>query len=159
MDEVTFAEKVTALERSLYCVAMGYLGNQHDCADAVQEAIIKAWQSLDKLRQADYFKTWITRIVINECLTMLRKKKRVVLTESFPDLPTPPPDADAGLFDALFEMDVKYRIVIILHYRDGYTLEEMSKTLGVPVSTVKTRMFRARKQLQVILKDEEVCFT
>lgn len=66
MDKQTFSEAVQRMERSLYRVAMSYTGNVPDAADAVQEALLRAWNRRDTLRDERYFDTWLMRVVINE---------------------------------------------------------------------------------------------
>lgn len=159
LNEAEFARQVTALERTLYRVARGYLIRPQDCADAVQEAILKAWRARHALRQEAYFKTWLTRILINECKSMLRRKKPLLPFEDLENLPAPSPSADLDLEKALYALSEKYRLVVLMHYKDGYTLEEIARVLGVPVGTVKARLSRARDKLRQALQDEEVCLT
>ena len=77
MEEERFVSEVRAMERTLYRVARGYLRTWDECADAVQEALCKAW---DKRKRVDesYFQPWLTRIVINECHNIGRRKKRLI---------------------------------------------------------------------------------
>ena len=76
MDEREFAARVRAAERKLFRVAYALLRNEQDCDDALQEALCKAWLKLSQLREARLFDTWLVRILINECYTLLRKRKR-----------------------------------------------------------------------------------
>ena len=62
-----FTAAVLAAEPTLYRGAKAMVGNEEDCADAAQQAILRAWERLDTLRQPQYFRTWLTRILINEC--------------------------------------------------------------------------------------------
>ena len=77
MDKQTFSEGVRRMERRLYRVAMSYTGNVPDAADAVQEALLRAWRRRDTLRDERYFDTWLMRVVINESKTLLRRRRRV----------------------------------------------------------------------------------
>ena len=157
LNEAEFAQRVTALERALHRVARGYLVRPQDCADAVQEAILKAWTARHTLRREEYFKTWLTRILINECKTALRRKKTLLPFGDLEDIPAPERSADLDLEKALYALSEKYRLVVLMHYQDGYTLEEIARVLGVPIGTVKARLSRARDKLRQELKDEEVC--
>ena len=78
MDKQTFSEAVQRMERSLYRVAMSYTGNVSDAADVVQEALLRAWNRRDTLRDERYFDTWLMRVVINESKTLLRRRRRVL---------------------------------------------------------------------------------
>ena len=77
-----FEQKYKEVEKSLFLVAIGYLHNTEDAKDCVQEAVLSAWKSFDRLRNIEYFKTWITRIVINTSKNYLKKRR---YTEEFND--------------------------------------------------------------------------
>lgn len=77
MDREQFTSAVLAAEPTLYRVAKTMLRSEHDCADAAQQAILRAWEQLDSLRSTRYFKTWLVRILINECSTILRRQQRL----------------------------------------------------------------------------------
>ena len=85
MDKQTFSEGVRRMERRLYRVAMSYTGNVPDAADAVQEALLRAWRRRDTLRDERYFETWLMRVLINESKTLLRKRRRMLPMASRPN--------------------------------------------------------------------------
>jgi RNA polymerase sigma-70 factor (ECF subfamily) len=156
-----FAGSLRGMERSLFCVARSFSLSEADCEDALQETALKAWASRGQLRQKAYFKTWVTRILINECKRLLRKNRRMLPMAELPM------DADRcasqegfdfeiPLHDALFSLDLKYRLPLVLKYRDGYSVEEISRILRLPSGTVMTRLYRARNMLKQILVEEEV---
>ena len=156
MDKQTFSEAVQRIERSLYRVAMSYTGNVPDAADAVQEALLRAWNRRDTLRDERYFDTWLIRVVINESKTLLRRRRRVLPMAQPPELrAAEPPGADVALYEALFSLPPKYRVPLILTCLDGYTMREAAHMLGVPEGTVKARLHRARLQLRERLGEEE----
>ena len=86
MDEETFMGEVEAMERALYRVSRSLLKSPEDCADAVQEALARAWARRGRV-EAAYFRPWLMRIVINECHTIGRKRRRVVSTASMSGYP------------------------------------------------------------------------
>lgn len=150
-----FIDEVKAAERSLYRVARCYLPTDADAADAVQEALTRAWAKRQTLRRPEYFRTWLTRILINVCKGMLRASKRLVpMAEPPPPAPRPP-EGDA-LRDALGRLDAKHRAPLILFYLDGYSVREVAGMLNLPQGTVKNRLFRARKALKDDLLGEEM---
>lgn len=161
IDRREFAQNMIEMERSLFCIARSFSLSEADCEDALQETALKAWVSRGQLRQKVYFKTWVTRILINECKRLLRKNRRILLMAELPedanrstlqdDL-----DIDLPLHDALFTLDLKYRLPLVLKYRDGYSVEEISRILRLPSGTVTTRLYRARNMLKQILVEEEV---
>lgn len=147
MDQETFTRLVRAQERQMYRIAVSYTASSADAEDAMQEALLSAWNRLDTLRNPEYFGTWLNRILINECKTLLRKRRRTM-----PELPmlwTAPPDEQAmDLRQALFALPEKYRVPLVLNLVEGYTIKEVAALLTVPTGTVKTRIARAKKKLQ-----------
>lgn len=141
-----FTEKVIDIREMLYRVSFSILPNPHDQDDAVQECIKKALIKRESLRQDIYFKTWIIRILINECYSVLKRRKREVLLEDVHAVL--PPTADVELVDSLMGLDVKLRIPFILSYIEGYTNKEISSILKMPEGTVKWNLSKARKELR-----------
>jgi len=156
MDKQSFTQRVEQCSRTLYRVAMSYTGNPSDAADAVQEALLRAWNRRDTLRSEAHFSTWLTRILINECKTLLKRRRRLLPSEHLPENSVLPPDADRTVFEALIRLDEKYRVPLVLHAVEGYSLKEIASMLHLPLGTVKTRISRARKQLrQEVLEDAD----
>lgn len=158
MDKTEFTAAVLEAEQTLYRVAKTMLGSEHDCADAAQQAILRAWEQLGTLRNPKYFKTWLTRILINECNAMLRQRQRLAPyePEQAERIPAPAPEDHSDLYDALLALDEKYRLPVVLYYLEGFKTREIASLLGVPEGTVKTRLRAAREQLRKNL--EGVCF-
>ena len=148
MDRHEFTLRVTAMQDKLYRVAFGQLRNTHDCCDAVQEAIFKAWCALPKLRNEDFFETWLIRILINECHNLQRRNKNSIPLESVSEPVRT--DESYPVRDSVLALPEKYRLPVILHYMDGYTTDEIARILRIPSGTVRTRLKRARE----ILKEE-----
>lgn len=117
MEEERFVSEVRAMERTLYRVARGYLRTWDECADAVQEALCKAW---DKRKHVDesYFRPWLTRIVINECHNIGRRKKRLIPVAEPEREPVPEPVLPE-LADALDTLPEKLRLPLTLHYLEA----------------------------------------
>lgn len=95
MDKETFSTLVHEQQRQLYRIAVSYTASSADAEDAMQEALLRAWKRRDTLRNPAYFSTWLNRILINECKTLLRKRKRQLPTADLPNLAAPPPDEQA----------------------------------------------------------------
>ena len=150
MNAQTFQEEAARLERLLYSVSWSMLSNNDDCADAVQEALTKAWQSRDTLKNVKAFRPWLTRIMINTCNDMLRRRMRqrwVPLEEDMAVL-QPPEASDFDLDETLGRLSPEHRAVVVLHYLEGYKVREIADMLGVPTGTVKSRLMLARVHLQ-----------
>ena len=153
VDAVMFQAEIRRIEKLLYRIAWSYLGNNADVEDAVQDALIKAWEKRSSLRDMKQFKPWITRILMNQCKDQLRKRKKW----SFYPLETAaaqevkPPEPDAPVLEAIRKLKPELSLIITLHYVDGYSIQDVASSLGIPESTVKTRMRSARKQLSKTL--------
>lgn len=154
MTKAEFTAAVLAAEPTLYRVAKTMLHSEADCADAAQQAILHAWEKLDGLRHKRYFKTWLTRILINECTTILRRRTRLAPYE--PELaeaiPAPAAEDHSDLYAALAALDEKYRLPVVLFYLEGFRTREIAELLRVPEGTVKSRLKTARELLRRDLK-------
>jgi RNA polymerase sigma-70 factor (ECF subfamily) len=146
-----------------YRVANGILRNPSLAEDAVQETMIKAWQSLPRFRGDSSLRSWILRIAHNTSISMLRRRReRVMAPEDLPEEAggIDPARSSAALEDlrtvrkALESLDELSRSVVILREVEGMSYAEIADTLRVPVSTVKTRLLRARRSLAEALGDE-----
>lgn len=125
--------------------------------DAIQETILKAWKQVKSLRNSEYFRTWLTRILINECNAILRKKERVISLESVINENTSYEDnyKNVDLMNALNSLEHELKILILLHYFEDMQYKDISYILNIPEGTIKSRISRAKKQLQEILNCEE----
>lgn len=152
MSEDEFQLGFVRAEKSLYLVAMGYLHNSEDARDAVQEAAETAYRSRDKLRNKQYFKTWITRILINKCKDFLRGQRFTAeLTDGigiFDDIP----HEEICLMDAICRLEPKEAKFITLRFYADLTFEEESRVLKMPVSTIKYGTRKALEKLKAMME-------
>ena len=143
-----FKRKPGGLRGLLYRIARSYLNNDQEAEDAVQDALIKAWEKRKTLRDVRQFKPWMTRILSNRCRDILRKRKRWSFYPLEEDtVRVEMPETENAVMEAMKKLKPELRIVMTLHYVDGYSIQEMAEALGIPEGTVKTRMRNARKQL------------
>ena len=142
-----FAERAIALHPRQYRVAWAMLKNEADCLDAMQEALAKAWAARKTLRDDALFSTWLMRILINECNTILRKRKRHVLV-SEPDLGGHTDDGASDVQRLVDDLPEKLRLPFVLYHIEGYSIKETAKLLSTTSSTIKNRVFRARNILR-----------
>lgn len=157
MNDHEFTMRVRALERKLYRIAHAILWNDADCADAIQEAVFKGWMKKTSLREANYFETWLIRILINECRNLMRRQKAMPLPlqEARAAEASPDPGLDLHLRAALMELPEKYRVPLLLHHFEGYSMQEIARMLNMPQALVKSRLYQARNALRKILKAGE----
>lgn len=154
MNKQEFTRRVLAVENRLYRISCGMLKNPQDRMDAVQEAVTKAWANVDRLRREEYFETWLTRILINECHNLQSAGKNIVSLDKLPEQGA----CDGGnkpLRDALLALDMKLRLPVLLYYMEGYKLREIAQILRIPEGTVKTRLSRAKNKLKTLLEEDE----
>lgn len=155
MDKEEFTKGVLAAEKSLYYVAKSILRNDEDCADAMQNAILSAYSSLHMLRQEEYFKTWLTRILINECYKLLRDRKSEVSYEEYMEHEEAETSgACTGVFLEVQKLAEQYRVPFVLHYIEGYQVKEIAEMLHTTEGSIKTRLYRSRNLLKEKLKGE-----
>ena len=155
MDKADFTCRVLNAESSLYRVAKTILINDADCEDAVQETILRAWERRDSLRQPEYFKTWLTRILINECSRLARKRPDTVALEDCGELAAPDGGVvDTALREGILRLPRKLRTAVVLYYIEGYSVQEVAGVLRVNPSTIQTRLQRAREKLRSVLTEE-----
>ena len=143
-------------ERTLYRVAKTLLRSDADCADAVQEALLKGLRGAPLLRSEQYAQTWLTRILINTCKDMLRRSARTGTVELSEFYPAPDRTEQRELYDALHALPEELRLPLVLHYLEGFPLREISRMLRVPVGTLKRRMWQGRKELREMLSEEAI---
>ena len=151
MTQEAFEAEVTRLTESMYRMSFALLPRYQDRQDAVQNAILKAWQHKDRLRDESKFKSFLLKILTNECHTIRRKTRRelyVPIPEGGAGLP------DASLREAVAALPEKLRAPVVLHYTEGASEEEIATILRIPKGTVKSRLNRARMLLRRFLSEE-----
>src|SRR6266851_7331263 len=154
-----FEERLAECGPLAYRVARGVLRNDADAEDVAQEGLLRAYRRFDRLRDAQRFRGWLVRIVFRLALERARSAKRRELRETEwarPARRAAPPTAEelaassefqAHFDSALDALPEKLRLVLLLAAMEGHTLEEVAAMLGLPVGTVKSRLFAGRKKL------------
>jgi RNA polymerase sigma-70 factor (ECF subfamily) len=158
VDKSEFTKAVLEAEPTLYHISKSILKNEHDCADAVQESILKAFVKLDTLREPAFFKTWLCRIVINECCKVAKAAKRTVTYDEYIETTNgihTDTNIELGLYEAIMKLKPKLRLAVTLHYVEGFSIAETAKMLKIPQGTVKSRLSKARAELKFSLESEE----
>ena len=151
MNEREFSRRVRLMRDRLWRVSFSILRSTADAEDAMQEALLRAWRNVDSLRDKSLFETWLTRILINECRRLIRKKSDVAeIPESLPA----PKTENPGLARAIGSLKMDLRLPVILYYIEGYSVKETAGIMRITQSSVKSRLMRARKKLEEALKKE-----
>lgn len=153
-----FGELIIMHQEYLYKLAYMYTKNEQDALDAVQECAMRAMISMDKLREPRYFKTWITRILINSIYRDGKKHRNDILLE---DYTAAAPEEEisfeekADLYDAIDLLPPNYKTVVILQYFQGMKIKDIAEVMAIPVGSVKAYLYRAREMLRRQLEDED----
>lgn len=142
---------VTDNKEMLYRIAFGYLYDAVKALDAVDEAVYLGYINLEKLREPEYLKTWLVRILINECLKTKRRSKRELVLEILPEEKGSNEEDSIHLKMAISRLEEHLQKVIVLRYFGGFTIAETAEMLDLPSGTVATRSRQALKILRVDL--------
>jgi RNA polymerase sigma factor (sigma-70 family) len=129
--------------------------------DAVQEALIRAWRDLPRLRDPERFDAWLYRLTVNACLDQARRRRRRPIEVELTPIDMPAASdmsgalADRELVDAAMQrLDEGGRAIVVLHYFLGLSLTDVAGTLGIPIGTVKSRLHRALGEMRIALGPE-----
>jgi len=157
LDAITFQAEALKLEKLLYHISWSMLSDNEDCADAVQETLTRAWQKRSTLQSMRAFRPWLTRILYNVCVDILRSRRQMVKEPLDEDIAAadPPAGMDEDMLEALMHLSPEQRTAVVLHYLEGYKLREIAAMLDLSANTVKSRLMYARIYLkQSLLRSE-----
>lgn len=139
----------------LYRICLVSLKNHADAEDAVQEVFLKYLTHTQEFDSESHRKAWLITVALNQCKTMHRQKKHAVPTEpGLLQLSETASSQDHAILDALMQVPKKFRIVLILHYVEGYKIHEISSMMKKSPSAVKMRLSKGRKLLEEIYRKE-----
>lgn len=156
----TFESLIVTVKTKMYKTAIAILKNDEDACDAIQEALLSAYKSFDKLENKKYFSTWIIRILLNKCYDLINTKRKVTYlnqkmevseTDRYYDFYS----VESNVERVLNLIDSDLKVIAVLYYYDEFSVKEISELLNIPEGTVKSRLSRAREKLYGLLKKEE----
>lgn len=154
------------IETPLYRTAYYMLGNEQDALDMTQEALIKIYRHIKQFKQQAQFKTWAQRIVTNLCIDLCRQRKQIkVVNQSVDEIKQLPSHRAEEEIEhrllrgeievAICQLSEEQRAAIVLRYMHDFTYQEIAEAMDLPLNTVKSHLFRARKALQKLLSAHE----
>lgn len=153
-DKDAFLCLVNENRLNIYRVARGILSNGQDIEDAIQNTIMKAFEKIRTLKNDSLFRTWITRILINECNEILRKNKKInFLNETNTIENYNDSYENMDLTKAINSLSEELRITTVLFYFEDMSVKEISKLINIPEGTVRSRLSRARGILKSIMDE------
>ena len=166
-DRTAFGELVDLYKDKIHRLAYRMLDNSHDSEDVVQETFMRVYLNLNRYDENQKFSTWIYRIGKNLCVDLLRKKKVVYSLDAeisgedewnhygilpseeiSPEVQMLQVEIEEHLNHVIDKMPVKYKDIVSLYYVHDLSLQEISAKLNIPITTVKTRLYRGREQLR-----------
>jgi RNA polymerase sigma-70 factor (ECF subfamily) len=161
-DQVAFGKLVEAYQTPVYNLAYRMLNNSGEAEEAAQEAFVRAYTRLDSYNPAHKFSTWLLSITSNYCIDQIRKRRALLLSIDEPLPPHPAlhsdgakgPEAQAVMSEQqelvqslLQELQPEYREAVVLRYWYELSYDEIAEMMDTTVSAIKSRLFRARRQL------------
>lgn len=161
-DKEAIIQLLREIENPLYRTAYYLLGNEQDALDVTQEALLRIYTNIANYREEAQFKTWAQRIVTNLCIDRFRKKREIVSIDEHEltlrsdqsvedEILTG--DLATNIQQAINQLPEHFKVVVIMRYIQDYSYNEISETLDLPLNTVKSHLFRARKLLQGLLNE------
>lgn len=149
-DAKAFIALMEENKMTLRRVAYGYLQNEEDVADAIQDTILDAFEHMEDLKKAEYFRTWLVRILINNCTRIYRQKQKIVSINE--DLYTgvyENSDSDLEFKEMIKSLPEDSRVIFQLYFGEQFTIREISEILHIKENTVKSRIHRGKEQLRI----------
>lgn len=144
-DPDAFSELILDMTENMYKTARSILSNDEDAADAMSEAVLTCWERMGQLKEERFFRTWLTKILVNKCYDILRKKEKLFFTDQMPEVEiTEKGYENLEWEQALGALEEHYRVVVMLYYGQGFKTSEIAEILQIPEATVRTRLARAR---------------
>ena len=141
----------------LYRLSLSHLQSAHDAEDAVHDVFAKYISEPHKFKDKEHEEAWFVKVTVNHCRDLLRKKKyrNHLSLDEVHHLKTEEETENSGVLEVLGKLSERYKAVIILHYLEGYSIDEISFMLGISASAVKMRLSRGRDLLKNLMKKED----
>lgn len=152
-DENAFDELILSLEKELYLIAKMRLKNDDDIADALQETILLCFKNIHKLKEVTFFKTWVIKILINECNKIYRKKEKYKISLQDKELEKHIKteenyDDEIEFYLLIKDLEPDEKLILTLYYSSRFTTKEISKMLKKNENTVRSKITRAKNKLK-----------
>lgn len=153
-----FAALFSQMAPRLYRTALGILGSPHDAADALQEAGLRAFRYFDSLADPAAGPAWLTRILINTCYDVARRRSRAIPT-GLGVVENPggytAPETDWELLDALQALSPEQRATVVLRFFQDLSIPQIAQVMAVPEGTVKSRLHASMARLRMVLASSQ----
>lgn len=143
--------------QSLYRVAFSILNNEEEIYDAISNTTVIVFEKIKTLKKEEFFKTWLTRILINECYKIYNQNKKIIHLETYKQEELTYNDTYVDLEMRTFvkSLDKDLQKIVMLYYFEEFNVKEIAGLLKIPEGTVKSRLSRARNELSKLLVQDE----
>ena len=161
-DKEAFTEIILSIRNELYKIAKTRIINENDIDDIIQETMIEAYKSIKQLRDLKKLKMWVIKILINKCNKFYKRKSKkdisleetninnIIARNNNEDV-----ENDMNFYSLIKNLKYDERIVILLYYMEGYSVEEISEIIKMNKNTVKTNLYRARQKIKNEIEKKE----
>lgn len=156
--EDQLSELIKENQEQFYRIAFSYMKNEEDALDALQNAIVKAFQKHTNVRKSQYLKTWFCRVLINECLTLLKRKERILYTDQIEEYQKVEDSLCGDVYDitihqAIETLDNSLKNIVILRFFHDMKIEEIAQITNTNVNTTKSRLYKALTILKKVMEE------
>lgn len=149
----TFTELIQENKISLYRLSKSILRNEPDVEDAISETILKSYKNIDKLKNMDSFKAWIMKILVNECYSIINKRKKFELQQDLENFEGTYEDVhEDNLMSYINKLEDSFKAVVILFYYEDLSIKDISKIINISEGTVKSRLSRSKSKLKNMME-------
>ena len=161
-DKEAFTEIILSIRNELYKIAKTRIINENDIDDIIQETMIEVYKSIKQLRDLKKLKMWVIKILINKCNKFYKRKSKkdisleetninsIIARNNNEDV-----ENDMNFYSLIKNLKYDERIVILLYYMEGYSVEEISEIIKMNKNTVKTNLYRARQKIKNEIEEKE----
>ena len=149
-DADAFIELMERNKMTLQRVAYGYFRGEEDVADAIQDTILDAFEHIRELKKPEYFRTWLVRILMNNCNRLYNQnKKHCKISELSQETVAASGTGDVEFHEMLRSLPEESRLIFQLYYGEQFTTKEIGQMPRMKESTVKSRLHRGKEKLRV----------
>lgn len=157
-DSDAFTELYKINKVYLYKIAYSYVKDENKALDILQECAYKGFLNINKLKNPNFFKTWITKVLINIAIDFLKSDNKIIYLNDDTSLVSSEEsisiEEKLDLYTAIDSLRESYKTVIILKYFNDMSIDEISYVMNIPINTVKSNLRRAKESLNKVLREE-----
>lgn len=162
-DKDAYVQLIESIYNDLYKIAKIRLNNIDDINDAINETILKSYENLSKLKNLEYFKTWIIRILINECNNIYRENQKqnhisnilVNHAKMYSGNHIEQAEDEIEFNELISKLNYNEKMVVLLHYKCDFSVKQIAEILNINLNTVKSRLHRAKNKIKEEYNEEK----